>query len=345
MIRTSNILQNIIKASVNGVLLTSLMFGAAQAETVEEVLAKANKTEAEINKMADRQKEISQRLSDIETKYQKELALPKAEGVEAYDAKIAAAKAQKAKNVDEKDNVTEKTSSEDSKKTVNKTETTQTKENSSNKKTIDYPWQRSPRYVAPQKASKGRRPFTRSDNEQIKENLYYASRKNSETISFAKEEAVQAYTGTTEENVFIFSDNLANYCKFDTQSLDKMQDCLNQLIKERSSGSQGLTQQINELYQESLIDSTAHAIADAARFKNDSSDYEKNVLLPLQEKSSQATDERGDIEVLTLAEMEAIKLQNKVMQLYATQLGLDAFRDYGTFEVNNRDLTDIDNKG
>ena len=345
MTRTSKFLHDIIQASLKGVLLTSLMVGIAQAETFEEVLAKANKTEADINKMTDRQKEISQRLSDIETKYQKELALPKAEGVEAYDAKIAAAKAQKAKNADEKDNVTEKTSSEDSKKTVNKTETTPKAENSSNKKTVDYPWQRSPRYVAPQKTSKGRRPFTRSDNEYTNQKIYFASRKNSEVISFAKEESVQAYTGTTAENVFIFSDNLANYCKFDTQSLDKMQDCLNQLIKERSSGSQGMTQQINELYQESLIDSTAHAIADAARFKNDSSGYEKNVLLPLQEKSSQATDERGDIEVITLAEMEAIKLQNKVMQLYATQLGLDAFRDYGTFEVNNRDLTDIDNKG
>lgn len=337
--------KNLLAICLCGIAFSSLIANKGFAATISELQAKAEKLEAEISKTTARQKEISQKLSDMEIKYQKELSLVEPEGAALYDAKIAAAKAQADKDSKEKAKVSEKMPTTEDKQNASKTASSSKEDISSSKKTIEYPWQRSPRYVAPQKNSKGRRPFTRSDNEQIKEDLYYARRKNSEIISFAKEESIQAYTGTTEENVFVFSDNLANYCKFDTNSLDKTIDCLNKLIKERSSGSQGLTEQINELYQESLIDTTAHAIADAARFKNDSSGYEKNVLLPLQEKSSQATDERGDIEVLTLAEMEAIKLQNKVMQLYATQLGLDAFRDYGTFEVNNRDLTNIDNEG
>ena len=334
--KKAEILHNILKGSAHGVLLASLTVCMAQAATLEEVLAKANQVEADISKTTVRQKEISQKMSDIETKYQKELSLAEPDGVASYDSKIAAAKAKKQKDKEAKVETEEKS--------VEKAKPTQTKEETTKKKTISYPLERNPRYVAPKSKSnsRGRRPFTRSDNEYGQGELYFASRQNSEELSFAKEATAQAYTGTTEENVFVFSDNLANYCQIDTKSLDKMSECLSKLIKERSGTSQSMQEQVNELYQESLIDTTSHAVADAARFKNDTSGYEKNVLLPLQEKSSKATDERGDIEVLTLTEMEALKLKNKLIQVYSNQLGLNAFKDFGTFEVNNRDLTNID---
>ena len=61
----------------------------------------------------------------------------------------------------------------------------------------------------------------------------------------------------------------------------------------------------------------------------------------MQEKSSNATTERDDIEVLTLNDMEISKLLNKLNTIKANQLGLDAFRSFGTFEINSRDMTDI----
>ena len=331
--------KNLLIIGLGSVIFSSLSVNKSVAVTLEELQAQASAIEAEINKTTERQKEISQKLSDIETTYQKELSLAAPEGAAAYDAKIEAAKARKqkmaAENKEEPVVVKEKTE----KPTVSKKAPVQ-------KTSPSYPLERNPRYVSPKSNksnSRGRRPFTRSDNEHGRELIHFASRQNSEELSFAKEEeTAQAYTGTTEENVFVFSDNLANYCQMDTKSLDKMSECLNKLIKERSGTSQSMKEQINELYQESLIDTTSHAIADAARYKNDTSGYEKNVLIPLQEKSSKATDERGDIEVLTLTEMEALKLKNKLIQVYSNQVGLEAFRDFGTFEVNNRDLTNID---
>lgn len=333
--------KNLLISGLSSFIFSSLIACEGFAATIEELQARATAIESEISKTVARQKEISQKLSDIETKYQKEFSLVAPEGAAAYDAKIKAAKSNKQKaSTETKDKeivATEKAKEKTKTTTINKTPAQKT--------APTYPLERNPRYVAPKPSksnSRGRRPFTRSDNEYEKEEIYFASRQSSEALSFAKEEAVQAYTGTTEENVFVFSDNLANYCQMDTKSLDKMSECLTKLIKERSGTSQTMKEQINELYQESLIDTTSHAIADAARYKNDTSGYEKNVLIPLQEKSSQATDERGDIEVLTLTEMEALKLKNKLIQVYSNQLGLEAFRDFGTYEVNSRDLTNID---
>ncbi len=337
MINMTKFPYNLLKGSVNGIITASLSLGVANAASIEELQAKAAQVEVGIKETIKQQKVVSQKLADIEKKYEKELSMVEPKGTEAYNAKIAEAKAKKQEQSQTASEAVEANDKEKITKTTK--EEQQIKQSSS---VPAFAQERKPNYVAPRNSNRGRRPFTRSDNTLQPEKIYYASRRNSEELSFAKEDSVKAYTGTTEENVFIFSDNLANYCEMDTTMLDKMSDCLNKLIKERSDGSQTIQEQVNELYQDSLIDTTAHAIADAARYKNDSSRYEKNVLLPLSEKSSEATDERGDIEVLTLTEMEALKLKNKLIQIYANQLGLDSFRDYGTYEVNNRDLTNID---
>ncbi len=335
---------NIFKNFIYSIAITSLTANVAYGATLEELTSRANQLQAEISKTAARGEQLDKSIKDIEEKYKEVKTEPK--GVDAYNAKIAEAKAKKEKLLKEKkadEGVTNKVKEDTiTKKEVTPTKEEKTKDTEGSTKVIPYPFERNPSYEAPKNTYKGRRPFTRSDNEYQEEKIFFASYKNSEALSFAKEETVQAYTGTTEENVFVFSDNLANYCKFDTNSLDKMSECLNKLIAERTGTSQSMKTQINELYQESLMDTSSNAVTVAAEKTNDSSGYESKVLLPLQEKSSQATDERGDIEVLTLTEMEALKLKNKLLQIYATQLGLDSFRDYGTFEVNNRDLTNID---
>ncbi len=327
----------LLKSSLYGIFFSSLLVSSGYAATIAELQARAAKLETEVSSVGKQSQQIEEQLNKIEEEYQEEISIAKEnpQGVDAYDAKIAAAKAKKEQT--QKAEVKEETVEETIKEETEKATPSSPKE-----KVVPYPLERNPRYVAPKNTTRGRRPFTKSDNDYLKSEIHYAQRNGTEELSFAKEEAVQAYVGTTEENVFVFSDNLANYCKFDTTSLDKMTECLNSILSKRAEGTQSAKGQMNELFQESLIDTTTHAIADAARFKNDSSGYEKDVLLPLQEKSSKATDERGDIEVLTLTEMEALKLKNKLLQIYATQLGLDAFRDFGTFEVNNRDLTNID---
>ena len=320
-----------LKIGVCCLLFSLCLMPQAYSASIEELESRAEQLQSKIDKSRARQKEISEKLKTIEDKHQKTLSSVTADGLEGYEAKIA--KGQKKKTT------LSDVSAQSPEKKAEQSATTQSEKEKV--KTISYPQQREPRYIAPSKTNKGRRPFTRSDNTYSPQEVHYAVRKNSEVLSYAKE-AVQAYTGTTEENVFIFSDNIANYCQFDTNSLEKMSDCLMKLIEKRSEGTQSSKQQMNELYQESLIDTTTHAIADTARYKNDAAGHEKNVLVPLQEKSSKATDERGDIEVLTLTEMEEVKLLNKLILIYANQLALDAFRDFGTFEVNNRDLTNID---
>ena len=326
----------LLKSSLYGIFFSSLLVSSGYAATIAELQARAAKLETEVSSVGKQSQQIEEQLNKIEEEYQEEISIAKEnpQGVDAYDAKIAAAKAKKEQEV--------KTETKEEAAEKVKDEAEKVAPSSPKEKVVPYPLERNPRYVAPKNTTRGRRPFTKSDNDYLKSEIHYAQRNGTEELSFAKEEAVQAYVGTTEENVFVFSDNLANYCKFDTTSLDKMTECLNSILSKRAEGTQSAKGQMNELFQESLIDTTTHAIADAARFKNDSSGYEKDVLLPLQEKSSKATDERGDIEVLTLTEMEALKLKNKLLQIYATQLGLDAFRDFGTFEVNNRDLTNID---
>lgn len=329
----------------------------ARAEDLDTIIARLK---SEVAGLDEYQQESAQSISQVETEYKDVLEKYREEAakestVTDYDAKIAEAKA---KRQAEKIDVSADSevdlfgSSEETSETKAVAEKAPAAEKAAPKAEPAaarpaYPLERNPRYVAPASqnsggSKRGRRPFTRSDNNLDTSEIYYASRSYSENFGFAKEETGGVYTGTTEENVFVFSDNLANYCQIDTKSLDKMIDCLNKIVKDKSGKSQSVIDNVTTMVSESLQDLTSHAVADSARYKNDSSGYEKNVLLPLQEKSSKATDERGDIEVLTLTDMEALKLKNKILQTYATMLSVDSFRAISTFEVSNKDMTDID---
>ena len=315
-------------------MISAVNVPAAHAEDLDAMIARLQARVADLNKI---QKETGENISAVENEYKQELEEHK-KANPGYDEKIAEAKE---KRKGEKIDVSSQEEVDlfaAEEKTVDKKSTSVTTTKTEDAKS---PFKRNPSYVAPKATSKGRRPFKRSDNHLSSSKLFFATVYNSEIFSFAKEDDSQPYTGTTEENVFVFSDNLANYCSIDTTSLDKMQDCLNQLMKEKSGSSQAVVDKVTGLISESLQDTTVNAVSEAARYKNDSAGYETNVLTPLQEKSSNATTERDDIEVLTLNDMEISKLLNKLNTIKANQLGLDAFRSFGTFEINSRDMTDI----
>lgn len=350
MNKLAKVFSILLLGAVSGLAVSSLKIPNAWAEDLDAMIARL---QAQVTSLNQVQEETDNQIAAVETQYKNQLQQAEADDKRVnYDAKIAEAKLKsRAEKIDVSADTevdlfgnSEKDAKIDAVKAempaVAKSEPAETMRPA-------YPLERNPRYVAPVSKNnsgnkRGRRPFTRSDNNLDVSKTYYARRSFSENFGFAKEEEGGVYTGTTEEDVFVFSDNLANYCQIDTKSLDKMSECLAKIIKDKSSTSQSVIDNVTTMHSESLQDLTSHAVSDSARFKNDSSGFEKNVLLPLQEKSSKATDERGDIEVLTLTDMEALKLKNKLLQTYATMLSVDAFRAFGTFEVNGRDLTNID---
>ena len=328
---------------------TSVKVPNAGAEDLDAMIARLQAEVAGLDKL---QEETGKGIEALETQYKDDLAKASVSGTD-YDAKIAAAKARRqAEKIDVSTDAEIDLFASSDEKNKSDAESEKTTAPAAAKPEPEvkqaYPKERTPRYTAPQKNNikKGRRPFTRSDNDKGNSELYFAGMSSSLTLSFAAEAEAEgtAYTGTTEEGVFLFSDNLANYCEIDAKTLDKMPECTAKMIKDKSAKTQSVKDNVMTMHAESLQDSTSNAVAEAAKFKNDSSGFEKNVLLPLQEKSSKATDERSDIEVLTLSDMEALKLKNRILQVYSTMLANDAFRAFGNFELSNRDMTDIDDE-
>ena len=332
---------NIFKQSIKSIIIILLLTTTVKAETTAEKIARIEESLAQT---AEKQKQTESLINKFETKYKDVLPGTKQN---PYDEKIAQARQEKQKQKNAETAV-EKAMEEEI--DLFDSETT-SKTASPEKKIQNFPLERQPQYERPQSTtpSRGRRPFTRSQNDWDKGELNYAVRKNAEILSFAKEEdssssssSEGAYTGTNEQNVFIFSDNLANYCQIDTtSSSDEIVACLNKVLKDRSAGSQMAKDNVNQMYRESMQDTTIHAVADSAKFKNDSAGFEPNVLVPLQEKSAKSTDERGDIEVLTLMNMENYKTLNKLIQIYATSLSVQAFNDFGSYEMNAEAVSDI----
>lgn len=324
---------------------TSVKVPNAGAEDLDAMIARLQAEVAGLDKL---QEETGKGIDALETQYKDDLAKASVSGTD-YDAKIAAAKARRQAGkveVSADSEIDLFASSDENKSDVKNEKTTTQTAKPTPAAQQAYPKERTPRYTAPQKSNikKGRRPFTRSDNDRDDSELHFVGMSSSLTLKFAAEAEGTAYTGTTEEGVFLFSDNLANYCEIDAKTLDKMPACTAKMIKDKSAKTQSVIDNVTTMHAESLQDSTSNAVAEAAKFKNDSSGFEKNVLIPLQEKSSKATDERSDIEVLTLSDMEALKLKNRILQVYSTMLANDAFRALGNFELSNRDMTDIDDE-
>lgn len=313
------------------VLSAFTLVNTSKAESLEEMISRA---EQNIEKTTQSQEKTEKYLNKIETDYKQQLSeARKSDPKNKYDLKRQEIAEKKQKTTPVEKEVTSKEIKADKKvlKKESKTETSKTK-------------------VAPQKKSKptGRRPFRKSSN--LENDVYYATVMGSEILSFAAEAtqetpnntASNVYSGTTEENVFVFPDSLANFCQMDTKNIDKMPECINKMIKSSTGGNQAEKESMRNLHNEGAVDYAVNASVNSMSITNESAGFEKNVLIPLQEKSSKATDERGDIEVLTYSQMEEIKLINKLVQVYAGILARESFKDIGSSELMSSSITKIE---
>lgn len=212
-----------------------------------------------------------------------------------------------------------------------------------------YPFQRKPVYTVPEKKvptqKKGRRPFIRSELSSGGEEVLYAVVHNQEKLSFAKEEAAGAYVGTTEQNIYVFSDNIANYCELSAEDATKNKNakkCLDKIIKLQASSKQSDKRTAKELVSSSFMDDNLNYYATAVEHKVTASGFEENVLIPSQEEFQKSTTERGDLQNLTLMAMEQTKTLNRISDVYSTLLSLEAFKNFSNFEINSKEITDIE---
>lgn len=297
-----------------------------RAETLAEKIAQA---EASIQALSKQQAETQTKLQQIEKDYKEELEESRKNNPKyKYDNKVK--EIQKAKNSKQSVKTEQET-------TVKEKKQEQNQEMDVQKKT------RKPIYQPKTIKGQGRRPFKKSSLLEGAET--YASIEGSETFSFADEletPTIKVYSGTTEENIFVFSDNLANFCQIDTNSVDKMPECLEKIIAVQGSGVQTAKDKMQILFEESLQDMTVNNVAESARIKNDAAGFEADVLIPLQQKSSNSSDERSDIEVLTFSEMEGLKLKNNIIMTYSNILARDSFVDFGNYEISEMGVTNID---
>lgn len=324
------------------VLSAFTLVSISRAATLEEMILQA---EQSVEKATQQQEKTEKYLNKIETDYQEQLSeARKADPKNKYDLKVQEVvkkKQETAKKEMKSAAKVEKKAAKELKKEDKSRNKVLKKENKATTPKQQY---------IPQKKGKpvGRRPFRKSSD--LGTDVYYASRGGSEILSFAAEantenttsKSSNVYSGTTEENVFVFPDSLANFCQIDTKSIDKMPDCINKMIKSSSAGNQAAKDSMRDLHQESAVDYAVNSSVNAMSIKNETAGFEKNVLVPLQEKSSKATDERGDIEVLTYSQMEEIKLINKLIQIYAGILAREAFNDIGSSELMSSSITNIE---
>ena len=211
-----------------------------------------------------------------------------------------------------------------------------------------YPFQRQPVYSVPSNTKtpqkRGRRPFIRSEVMPSGEKVFYARVHMQDKLSFAKEEAT-AYVGTTEQNIYVFSDNIANYCQLSAEDAAKNKNakkCLDKIIELQSSPKQSDKRTAKELVNSSFMDDNLNSYAAAVEHKVTASGFEEKVLMPSQEQFSKSTTERGDLQNLTLMAMEQTKTVNRLVDVYSTLLSLESFKNFSNFEVNSKEITNID---
>lgn len=324
------------------VLSAFTLVNASVAATLEEMILQA---ERNVENVTRRQEETEKYLNKIESdSYEKLSEARKSDPKNKYDLRVqdVVKEKQKVAKKEVKSEVKAEKKAAKELKTQNKLENKTLKKENKVEKTKQ-------QYI-PQKKGKpaGRRPFKRSSD--LGTDIYYASVSGSEILSFAAEantenattKSSNVYSGTTEENVFVFPDSLANFCQIDTTTIDKMPDCINKIIKTGSSGNQASKESMRNLHQESAVDYAVNSSVNAMSIRAGAAGFEKNVLVPLQEKSSKATDERGDIEVLTYSLMEEVKLINQLVEIYAGILAREAFKDIGSSELMSSSITNIE---
>lgn len=152
--------------------------------------------------------------------------------------------------------------------------------------------------------------------------------------------------GFTETNKYIFPSAFAAYCEFSTEDLKEkpgvMEECMRKILKFKANPNHEFAKHAIELMNEAFEEEVTNAISGALITKNEAAMHEKEVLIPQREQSAKATTERDDIEVLNMSNMEAIKTNNKTLELLASTIAMRALHNFRTFEVTDTDLTDVD---
>lgn len=188
--------------------------------------------------------------------------------------------------------------------------------------------------------SRGRRPFIRSEVSGG-EKIYYAGIRGSETVGFGDE---QTYSGFTDDNVYVFPDALANNCELnaaDAAKDGKMEKCLDSILSDLSQPEQSTKDVTKAMFKDGLVQEVTQAVVNGVQNKNTAANFEAEVLDSLKEKSSKATDERSDIEVMTLTDMEALKAIYRLIEVNSSLLKFQAMKNFSDFEVNSQDITQV----
>lgn len=192
--------------------------------------------------------------------------------------------------------------------------------------------------------TRGRRPFIRSEISNGHE-IYYAGIRSSDMLGYGDSGTV--YSGFNDKNVYVFPDALANYCSLnadDAAKNGKMENCLKEVLTDIAKPDQDAKDHTKSVFNDGLVQEVTQAVVTGVQSKNAAANFEADVLDALKTKSSKATDERSDLEVMNLTDMEALKAKYRIIEVYSSLLKFQALKNYGEFEVNSREITNIDEK-
>lgn len=189
-------------------------------------------------------------------------------------------------------------------------------------------------------------PTPKEENHSSLENqseIIFASNTISGHIPMAMAQATQKkYSGSTNKG-FVFSDELAEYCKLNVSDVnelkkkDNMIKCMKKLLKFRASPYQNEQREARDIYIRAFNEMAFANTAEALVVRNFAIHYEKEVLKPMAKKAEKAKTERDDFATVVAANIEITNLLNKLLSVYSERISFDTYRDYGDFELYNED--------
>lgn len=189
--------------------------------------------------------------------------------------------------------------------------------------------------------TRGRRPFIRSEISNGHE-IYYAGLRSSDRLGYGDSGTV--YSGFNDKNVFVFPDALANYCSLnadDAAKDGKMENCLKEVLSDLAVPDQDAKNVTKAMFNDGLVQEVTQAVVTGVQNKNVAANFEADVLDALKTQSSKATDERSDLEVMSLTDMEALKAKYRIIEVYSSMLKFQALKNFNDFEVNSQEITNI----
>lgn len=312
------------------------------------------KLENEIAALMKKRDEVHQSVQDVETTYKDQLT-----NVEAEPEKDAVADEKDAADEAE-DKLSDKVSKDGkaptpstlSDKAIDKAteKTVPTPKAKIVPEEISLPKPQPKRY-SPEKAqpdnSRGRRPFIRSELKDGQK-IHFAGIFGSDTVGFGDETTTEeddgVYSGYNDNNIYVFPDAYANFCRLnanDAAKDGKMEECLKSILVDMANPNQEAKNETRKMFNDGLIQEVTQGVVVGLQSKNVAANFETDVLDPLKEKTAKSTTERGDFQSITLTDMEAIKTKYRIIEVYSMLLKFQALKNFGDFEVKSTALTNI----